>query len=340
MRWTCLQWWARSFKCGFLNVLNLWLIVDADLVGVPDEECYDYGVQLRTLAQARGFSSIQFTRLSNLMDLGDGEKISKGDYLRLVPVIRKKLMSSKYLDPKFDMERELQSNPDTKLTYQSYFSRISEDLKWAKGFDTAVASNPALYDAEVSRVTIEMMRRLIVSLFFICRSVPEQFLLFSTTARPLIKRTLQAYEALINSTSLSQLIRLSIHPSLGKSKISIPLLPHGDRFGDMPWHGSVAMMLNGQITTGNARDFRSRYETIFKGGKPYAFRQPSPLYDWSVDVEFQHGYEELLVKNPRNEVQFLEREDRLKLARLIVLLNDKTVRVEGFAVPGSLLTEV
>lgn len=144
---------------------------------------------------------------------------------------------------------------------------------------------------------------------------------------------LQAYESLINATSLSKFIRLSIHPSLGKSKISVPLLPHGDFFGDMPWHASVAMLLDGQIKTGKAQDFRSQYETVFRNGKPYYFRESSPLCNWSVDVEFLPDYEGLLVRNPRDEVQYLEQEDRLKLSRLIVLLNDKTVRVEGFAVP-------
>lgn len=162
-----------------LFLISLYSITDrviygADLVGVPDAECYDYGLQLRTLVQERGFSSIQFTRLSNLMGLGDGEKISKTDYLRLVPAIRKTLMSSKYLDPSFDIEREIQNNQDTKFTYQSYFSRISEDLKWGKGFDSTVAANPTLYDAEVAMVAKQMIGRLLVSLLAIfCSTLPS-----------------------------------------------------------------------------------------------------------------------------------------------------------------------
>jgi hypothetical protein len=130
---------------------------------VPDDEYYEYGIQLRKMAREKQFSSIQFIRLMDLLGLGDGEKLSKPDYLRLVSTCRKKLMSSAYFNPKFDIEYELKTNPDTKTTYDSYFRRISEDLKWAKGFDPVVAGDPTLYAMEVSKMTKTMINRLIVS---------------------------------------------------------------------------------------------------------------------------------------------------------------------------------
>lgn len=120
-------------------------------------------MQLRKLAQRKQFSSIQFTRLMNLLGMGDGETITKPEYLRLVPACREKLMSSAYFDPRFNIEHELISNPDTKTTYGSYFDRISEDLRWAKGLDPIVARDPALYAAEVSKMAKTMISRLIVS---------------------------------------------------------------------------------------------------------------------------------------------------------------------------------
>jgi hypothetical protein len=137
---------------------------DADLVGVPANEYYDYGIQLRKIAHEKRFSSIHFIRLMDLLGLGDGEKVSKADYLRLVPVCRDRLMSPSYCDPKFDVDQELKTNPDTMATYEGYFSRISEDLKWAKGLDPVVTADPALYATEVSKVAKTMINRLIVSL--------------------------------------------------------------------------------------------------------------------------------------------------------------------------------
>ncbi|KAJ5509198.1 hypothetical protein N7527_011341 [Penicillium freii] len=274
-----------------------------DLVGVPDDEYYDYGIELRKIAQKKHFSCIHFTRLMNLLGLGDGEKIPKADYLRLVSTCREKLMSPTYFDPTFDIDHELRTNPDTNTTYRSYFSRISEDLKWAKGFDPLVAADPTLYSTEVSKMAKTMINRLI------------------------------AYEAVINAT-LGKYIRLSIHPSLGRNKISIPLLRQGDMFGDMPWHASVVVLSNGEIKTGRSREFHELYEVVMKHGRPYYFRERSPVYEWEAEVEFQHDYDGLIVKNTSQRVQRLGRDDRLKLARLIVQYQTKSVRVEGFDLPN------
>lgn len=143
----------------------------------------------------------------------------------------------------------------------------------------------------------------------------------------------QAYEAVVNA-ALGKHIRLSIHPSLGRTKISIPLLPQGARFGDMPWHASVVVLSNGEIRTGNSQDFRESHEVVTKNGQPYYFRERSPMYEWAAKVEFIHDYHGLIVRNPSPRAQILCRDDRLKLARLIVQHQNRSVRVEGFEVPN------
>lgn len=137
---------------------------------------------------------------------------------------------------------------------------------------------------------------------------------------------------MINVT-LGSHIRLSIHPSIGKNKISIPLLPHAGKFGDMPWHASLVVLSNGEIQTGDAKDFRDKYDIIMKNGRPYYFRERNALYEWSVPVDIQHSYKSLLFKNPGDGEQTLQADDRLKLARCIVSHKDHTVHVEGFTVP-------
>lgn len=143
----------------------------------------------------------------------------------------------------------------------------------------------------------------------------------------------QAYEAVINA-ALGKHIRLSIHPSIGRNKISIPLLQQDDQFGDMPWHASVVVLSNGDIKTGNSREFQKLYEIVMKNGRPYYFRERSPMYEWAAEVEFDHDYDGLIVRSrDLSRPQILGRDDRLKLARLIVQHHDKSVRVEGFEVP-------
>lgn len=98
----------------------------------------------------------------------------------------------------------------------------------------------------------------------------------------------------------------------------------------MPWHASVLVLSNGEIKTGASRDFRQKHDVVTKHGRPYYFREKSPPYHWIAEVEFQHDYEGLLVKNPRLEIQMFGKEDRQKLARLVVLHQNHLVRVEGF----------
>lgn len=102
----------------------------------------------------------------------------------------------------------------------------------------------------------------------------------------------------------------------------------------MPWHASVAVLSNGEIRTGNSQDFRGLYEVVTKNGQPYYFRERSPMYEWAAEVEFVHDYNGLIVRNPSHRAQILCRDDRLKLARLIVQHQNRTVRVEGFEVPN------
>lgn len=100
----------------------------------------------------------------------------------------------------------------------------------------------------------------------------------------------------------------------------------------MPWHASLVILSNGDIKTGDAKDFRGQYDIIMKNGIAYYFREQNALYDWSVPVDIQHSYKKLLFKNPGDGEQTLQAGDRLKLARCIVLHKDHTVHVEGFAV--------
>jgi hypothetical protein len=102
----------------------------------------------------------------------------------------------------------------------------------------------------------------------------------------------------------------------------------------MPWHASVVVLSNGEIKTGRSQEFRKSYEVVMRHGRPYYFRERSPTYEWEAEVEFQHDYDGLIVRNPCQSVRKLGRDDRLKLARLIVQYQTKSVRVEGFDVPN------
>ena len=79
-------------------------------------------------------------------------------------------------------------------------------------------------------------------------------------------------------------VRLSIHPSTGTVKLSVPLIAQacGD-FPRSPWHSSLAVGVVGSYQTVNAKDVRETHDLIHKNGSPYYFREKSEQWDFGDD---------------------------------------------------------
>lgn len=132
-----------------------------DLLGIPDAEYYEYGLQLRALAGKRGFGSIQFRRLPDLLQDGNSDELSSDDYLSSVPSWRARLEAD-FLDVNFDVDQEVLKNEDTRLTYQGYVRLAEEDLKWGVQFGGKNVEHTDAYTAAAQDVAKGMIRRLIV----------------------------------------------------------------------------------------------------------------------------------------------------------------------------------
>ncbi|GAW20486.1 hypothetical protein ANO14919_099920 [Xylariales sp. No.14919] len=91
-------------------------------------------------------------------------------------------------------------------------------------------------------------------------------------------------------------IRLSIHDSTGKDKISLALVPNPRERGSvglMPWRSVVAVDSDGSYRTVYPDQIRDTHELIYKDGQPYFFREKSELFDWNdsgLQVTFEHLY--------------------------------------------------
>lgn len=266
------------------------------------------------MAARKEFNFIRFLRLSDLLPSGNSIELSKEAYLASVPGLREQLETD-FLDKTFDVEQEIRSNPDTKITYEGYVKLADEDLRWSSTLDKEVLSTPSLYDEAAKEAAKGMIKRLIV-IFFLC---------------PLgcTLKFLQAYENLIRQ-KFATAIRLSIHPSTGKSKISVPLLPHDTKSRGTPWHSSIAVLANGEIRPGHSKEYREKYELIQKHGKPYYFREKNQIFELEVPIEIDYEYEGLILKKTTSEPLILNKRDEEKLAELI--LRFRSVRALGFDV--------
>ncbi|KAF4876720.1 Spore wall maturation protein DIT1 [Colletotrichum siamense] len=272
-----------------------------DLLGIPDADYFDYGVQLRELARREGFSHIQFVRLVDVLGLGNGDAMSKDEHLAAANTCRRE-MEQRFLGSDLSVQGEVRAHPDTALTYQKYVRSAREDLRWGPEVEPDITSDTAKYAAETERIAERMTQRLI------------------------------AYERALEH-KFPRVIRLSIHRSTGKNKISIPLIPQPGGFGLTPWHSTLLVTADGEFRTELSKDIqdKQKYDIIKRDGQPYFVREKHSDYDWPSYVTIHHKYGGLIVLENTSEAEsdkLLTHELELKLASLA--LRPGGIEVRGF----------
>jgi hypothetical protein len=136
-------------------------------------------------------------------------------------------------------------------------------------------------------------------------------------------------------------VRLSIHPSTGAVKLSIPLVVTGTgEFPRTPWHSAIALAPSGVYSTVHRKCVLETHTPMFRddatgSDSPYYFREKSALWDWGgSDVYFEPQYPNKLVVRPWRTVvpgtKTLTAEHIGKLRALIAAHTAGPVIVEGF----------
>jgi hypothetical protein len=101
-----------------------------DLLGISDEEVYEFGSALRKIPEEKGYKNIDFLRINNLLNLTDKAVMSKEEYVRNTDLVRETLIQ-KYLDPTFIASEAIENDPDINMTYCGYIRFLTTDLRFA-----------------------------------------------------------------------------------------------------------------------------------------------------------------------------------------------------------------
>ena len=129
-------------------------------------------------------------------------------------------------------------------------------------------------------------------------------------------------------------VRLSIHPSSGAVKLSIPLiLQTSGAFPKSPWHCSIAVGVDGSYSTVHSKDVRDTHNLIYRNGRPYFYRERSELYDWAEEesVEIEHLYPSGIRVYPKTDAEGLCQLSEENLGKLKRLAGVQSVVVlQGF----------
>ncbi|KAF7165602.1 hypothetical protein CNMCM6106_001683 [Aspergillus hiratsukae] len=211
-----------------------------DLLCISDQDTWAYGEALRKMAVQKQFKYIAFSRIRDLLDTPLPEKMTEIVYVANCTTFRR-LLFNKYERVDLDIDREIASNPDTKLTYLGYKRFLESDLKYIfpRGADRSAHS----YKRDCKYLAKQMLRRGDVFAQAIKASFPNH-------------------------------VRLSIHESVGGTKLSISLLNTKSGF-TTPWHCSVAQLADGEWTSAPMGEFSKddRMELVYVDGRPSHFRE-------------------------------------------------------------------
>jgi alpha-ketoglutarate-dependent taurine dioxygenase len=238
-----------------------------DLLGVPDEDVWNFGEAVRQITVEHDLHHLSFLRLWDL--LGTPGTWSKEHYLANASSIRQEL-HNRYGDPQFEADMANKSSSDMQMTHTKYLEFLKSDLllneKW------------------------------------LAQSPEEQAITISETAKAMMSRW-KAFAAALEANR-TDYVRLSIHDSGGKDKLSMALIPQKTRgaLGATPWHSVVVSELDGSYRSVQRHTVdQDKYELVHHNGRPYFFRAKSELFDWSTDgceVTFEHLYPTGLVVRP------------------------------------------
>lgn len=211
----------------------------ADLLGVTDETVWNFGQGVREIAAANKLQNLSFLRLWDLLDY-PGDFQSKEYYLKHAANIRKEL-KQRFGDPKFEADMANTSTSDMQMTHTKYLEFLKQDLAFN---DRHNALSPEDQAANIANTAKEMMGRW------------------------------KAFSAALAAVP-TQYIRLSIHDSGGKDKLSMAIIPQQEKgaLGATPWHSTLVIEADGTLrTVQRCKVDKGSYQLICRDDRPYCFR--------------------------------------------------------------------
>jgi pyoverdine/dityrosine biosynthesis protein Dit1 len=271
------------------------------VVGISDNDTWDYSVALLDMAAKKGFTGIKMMRVMDFLGFTDRKStLTKEKYMSLVDKSRAEL-ESQFGNPDKNIRQMIKEDNDTLMTYRGFIRFLETDLRHSS--IAAHTTSGSQYRKVVKEVAMKMMVR------------AESF-----------TKIIQA--------KCPDYVRLSIHPSSGAVKLSVPLLveknnPQG--FPRTPWHSSIAVGLDGGYKSVHSKDVRDTHDLVMKEGKPWCYREKSDLFNIGDNIEIEHLYPCGIEVRPRSDSasgMLLDTASAEKLAKLATM---QPVTLKGFS---------
>ncbi|KAF1832599.1 hypothetical protein BDW02DRAFT_502651 [Decorospora gaudefroyi] len=214
-------------------------LVYNDLLGVTDETVWNFGQGVRQLSTDNNLNNLSFLRVWDLLDY-PGDFQSKEYYLEHAANIRTEL-KQKFGDAQFEADMANTSTSDMQMTHAKYLEFLKQDLAFN---EKHLALSPEDQATNIANTAKEMMGRW------------------------------KAFSAALAAVP-RQYVRLSIHDSGGKDKLSMAVIPQQEKgaLGATPWHSTLVIEGDGAMrTVQRCKVDEGKYQLVYRGGRPYCFR--------------------------------------------------------------------
>lgn len=182
----------------------------------------------------------------SLLGLLSEKDTNKETYLASTEMCRREL-ERRFAPSEEILTNLIKSDKDTRLTYCGMVKFLESEMETS----LALAGQKRTAKIKVyKKVAKKMMQR------------SEAFTLAIRTIEPLH-------------------VRLSIHPSSGAVKLSIPLIPTLDgNFQKSPWHSCVAVSLDGGYRCVHVEDVKDSHDLVYRHGRPYFYLERGPSFNY------------------------------------------------------------
>jgi pyoverdine/dityrosine biosynthesis protein Dit1 len=195
---------------------------------------------VREMSDCNNLTHLTFLRLWDLLGT-PGDFKSKSYYLSHASSIRQEL-KQRFGDPHFEADMANKSTADMHMTHTKYLEFLEQDLRFN---EKHVKLSDEDKKANMANTAKEMMARW------------------------------KAFSAALASVT-TEYVRLSIHDSGGKDKLSMALIPQREKgsLGATPWHSTLVVESDGTFTQVQRHEIDlEKYELAERDGRGYFWRE-------------------------------------------------------------------
>lgn len=317
---------------GEVHLATDGLVFD-DVVGIPDKDTWAYSEGLMKIVRSHGYSqNIHLMRVMDILGYTAGRVLDWDLYISLVQQCREELLAT-YGRTEEEVRTMMRDDSDTLLTYCGFIRFLESDLRHSDIAKSATSGHK--FRKCVKNVAIKMMIRAEVNEISLKLFIVTVARHVSNAAT---NTAIQSFTKLLQA-KCPNYVRLSIHPSTGAVKLSVPLIITGTgEFPRTPWHCSLALALDGSYSTVHRKNVQNTHNLVHRDDEessPHYFREKSELWDWEDSgVVFEPQYPNRLVVRPARlagqAAKTLSQLQLEKLDKLVALHTAGPVVVTGF----------